>query len=141
MKVVESPHWLFVPSPRMFESNFSEWFSHNKWQRIFLIPIILATYWIYKADLSTATSLQLFLVFALGIFSFTLLEYVLHRFVFHSEKMLPNNRVIRYLHYALHGIHHTLPNDPDRLVYPPVLFFITYLVLDYCVFHPLRPSN
>ena len=77
----------------------------------------------------------------MGVFTFSLLEYVLHRFVFHSEKWLPNSRIVRYLHYTLHGIHHMLPNDPDRLVYPPILFAITYALLEICVFQPLKPEN
>ena len=61
--------------------------------------------------------------------------------MFHSEKWLPNSRIVRYLHYTLHGIHHMLPNDPDRLVYPPILFTITYFLLETCVFQPLQPEN
>jgi 4-hydroxysphinganine ceramide fatty acyl 2-hydroxylase len=125
----------------MFEADINEWFSHNKWQRIFFIPFFLVTYWLYTTDLTTASPLQLLSTSLLGIFTFTLLEYFLHRFVFHSEKWLPNSKVIRYLHYTLHGIHHTLPNDPDRLVYPPVLFAITYCLLEVFVFQPLQPEN
>ncbi len=55
LKIVESPHWLFVPSPRMFESDFNEWFSHNKWQRVFILPGIALSYWFYTTDTSTAT--------------------------------------------------------------------------------------
>jgi 4-hydroxysphinganine ceramide fatty acyl 2-hydroxylase len=84
LKVVENPHWLFVPSPRMFESNFNEWFSHNKWPQIFILPFFLVLYWIYTTDLTTATPIQLLLTFIIGVFSFSLLEYGLHRFVFHS---------------------------------------------------------
>lgn len=130
---------MFVPSPRMFDSSFNEWFSHNKWQHIFILPFLLTCYWIATTDMTTAPLKTLILTFLIGVFSFTLLEYVLHRFVFHSEKWLPNNRIIRYLHYTLHGIHHTLPNDPDRLVYPPILFTFTYLILENCIFNPLKP--
>lgn len=125
----------------MFDSSFNEWFSHNKWQRIFILPFILSVYWIYTTDLSTTSPLALFLTFLSGMFTFSLLEYILHRFVFHSEKWLPNNRIIRYLHYTLHGIHHMLPSDPDRLVYPPILFAITYALLEIFVFQPLKPDN
>jgi 4-hydroxysphinganine ceramide fatty acyl 2-hydroxylase len=37
---------------------------------------------------------------------------VLHRFIFHAEWYLPDVRIIRMLHFFLHGIHHMLPNDP-----------------------------
>lgn len=125
----------------MFESDFNEWFSHNKWQRIFILPFLLVTYWMYKTDLSVSSPFTLIFSFLVGVFFFSLLEYFLHRFVFHSEKWLPNNKVIRYLHYTLHGIHHMLPNDPDRLVYPPILFTITYFILENFVFQPLNPFN
>lgn len=125
----------------MFESDFFEWFSHNKWQRIFVVPFVLTLYWLYTTDLTTATTLQLIFALLIGIFSFSLVEYILHRFVFHSEKWLPNSRIIRYLHYTLHGIHHMLPNDPDRLVYPPALFIITCYILLTFLFDPLKTSN
>lgn len=94
-------------------------------------------YWFYTTDYSAATTIQLVLTLLFGMFFFTLLEYFLHRFIFHSEKWLPNNKIIRYLHYVLHGIHHTLPNDPDRLVYPPLLFAITLVILVYVIYDPL----
>ena len=120
----------------MFDSDFNEWFSHNKWQRIFILPFLAIAYWLYTTDLTTASPIQLILTLIFGIFCFSLLEYVLHRFIFHSEKWLPNSQIIRYLHYTLHGIHHMLPNDPDRLVYPPILFSITFPLLINCVFNP-----
>lgn len=58
----------------------------------------------------------------LGLFLWTLVEYILHRFLFHLDKFLPNNRVALTLHFALHGIHHYLPMDKLRLVMPPTLF-------------------
>lgn len=141
LKIVESPHWLFVPSPRMFESDFNEWFSHNKWQRIFILPFIICVYWLYSTDLTTASPFKLAFTLFFGVFCFTLLQYFLHRFVFHSEKWLPNSRVIRYLHYTLHGIHHMLPNDPDRLVYPPILFTVTFFFLVSGVYNPLLKTD
>lgn len=51
----------------------------------------------------------------LGMLTFSLVEYLMHRFLFHSEKYLPDNflgRPLRYLHFILHGIHHTIPLDP-----------------------------
>ncbi|ODH53352.1 hypothetical protein GX48_00548 [Paracoccidioides brasiliensis] len=58
----------------------------------------------------------------LGLFLWTLAEYSLHRFVFHIDKYLPDNRVGLCLHFLLHGIHHYLPMDKYRLVMPPSLF-------------------
>ena len=86
--------------------------SHNKWYNIFVIPIILfASYWA-KIDWTNFNLLFMLPIFVIGFFSFTLAEYLIHRFIFHSESILPDNRVVRYLHYVLHGIHHMLPVDP-----------------------------
>lgn len=57
-----------------------------------------------------------------GLFLWSLVEYVLHRFLFHIENALPNNRVGITLHFLLHGVHHYLPMDKYRLVMPPALF-------------------
>jgi sterol desaturase/sphingolipid hydroxylase (fatty acid hydroxylase superfamily) len=55
-------------------------------------------------------------VFALGILFWSLVEYLLHRFVFHLE---PDSRWGRRLHFVIHGVHHDFPHDPMRLVMPP----------------------
>jgi 4-hydroxysphinganine ceramide fatty acyl 2-hydroxylase len=52
------------------------------------------------------------LLAASGVLVFTFVEYMLHRFIFHAEWYLPDVRIIRMLHFFLHGIHHMLPNDP-----------------------------
>ncbi|VDL84520.1 unnamed protein product [Nippostrongylus brasiliensis] len=66
--------------------------------------------------------------FVVGVLSWTLLEYVLHRWVFHW-KPDPSSPSQIVLHFLLHGLHHKTPMDGDRLVFPPapalpiVLFF------------------
>ena len=69
-------------------------------------------------------------IFLLGLASWTLAEYLLHRFVFHFE---PDTRWGRRLHFIIHGVHHDFPHDPMRLVMPPsvsiplaVLFFFLF---------------
>jgi len=59
-------------------------------------------------------------LFVLGIIAWTLLEYVLHRWVFHWDfgKETFDQKVKSFL---LHGYHHEFPNDPWRLVAPPVM--------------------
>ena len=112
LKVIDSPHWLFVNSPRMFETDFFEGFSHNKWYHIFFIPTLIVLYVFSQADFTNANYPFLFATLIIGIFSFSLCEYMIHRFIFHSERYLFDNKVIRYLHFILHGIHHMLPVDP-----------------------------
>ena len=113
LKLVESPHWLFVESPRMFETNAAELFSHNQWYAIYPVPLIIILYMAsYIADFEVKHPLYYAFIFLCGVVLWTFTEYCLHRFVFHSEKHLFDNRVIRYLHFVLHGIHHMMPLDP-----------------------------
>lgn len=49
-----------------------------------------------------------------GVFVWTLVEYVLHRFVFHIRS--PRWRGFAY---RLHGVHHTHPRDPEKILTSP----------------------
>ncbi len=57
-------------------------------------------------------------VFLLGWLVWTLIEYVLHRFLFHMRAGTPGARLRSFL---LHGYHHEFPTDRMRLVAPPLL--------------------
>jgi 4-hydroxysphinganine ceramide fatty acyl 2-hydroxylase len=74
-------------------------------------------------------------IWLLGAFIWTLVEYGMHRFIFHVDKWLPDNRWFLTLHFLLHGVHHYLPtdryfsvlsraNNSLRLVMPPALFLV-----------------
>ena len=45
------------------------------------------------------------------------IEYSLHRFAFHAPA---SSYGAITLHFMFHGCHHKFPNDPDRLVFPPL---------------------
>lgn len=62
--------------------------------------------------------------FFLGNFIWTILEYGMHRFLFHIDEFLPDHYAFLTLHFLLHGIHHYMPMDRLRLVMPPVMFGI-----------------
>jgi len=51
-----------------------------------------------------------------GILTWQLVEYSLHRWVFHME---PTSPALIVLHFSLHGAHHKFPLDKMRLVFPP----------------------
>lgn len=63
-------------------------------------------------------------LYSLGILMWTFLEYMFHRFLFHIDSLLPDNQVAFTVHFLLHGVHHFLPMDRYRLVFPPVLFIM-----------------
>lgn len=112
LEVVESPYWLFCPSPRMFKSSFFEMLSHNLWYHVLIFHLIIYGYMLSTMDFANLGWKSAVAVFALGVFTFSFIEYLFHRFLFHSEKHLFDNRVMRYCHFVLHGIHHMLPIDP-----------------------------
>jgi sterol desaturase/sphingolipid hydroxylase (fatty acid hydroxylase superfamily) len=53
-----------------------------------------------------------------GYLGWTLVEYWVHRSVFHLE---PRSELGKRVHFVIHGVHHDHPNDPMRLVMPPVV--------------------
>jgi dihydroceramide fatty acyl 2-hydroxylase len=53
-----------------------------------------------------------------GYLGWTLLEYWVHRTIFHLE---PEGGFGARLHWMIHGVHHDHPSDRLRLVFPPVL--------------------
>ena len=82
----------------------------------YLLVSVAAT--IYYSDTFEPSLLTDILMFLAGMFFFTLIEYIIHRFVFHfhatSEKQIE-------FQYSIHGVHHEFPRDKDRLVMPPVV--------------------
>lgn len=116
---------------RMFESNFMEFFSHVHPA----IPVILygpiIALMLYLAFVQKGLSFLTVLgFFVIGVLTWTLLEYVIHRYVFHYE---PTTRVGKLLHFIMHGVHHDYPNDASRLVMPPIIS-VPLAVVFYVVF-------
>ena len=107
---------------RVFDNPFLEIFSQTPWQLIPSVWLPVITYYLYTSYLDIG--LQAFMMFFVGIVYWTLFEYFMHRFLFHSEQYLPNNRHFITFHYLMHGVHHAFPMDSLRLVFPPVLGII-----------------
>lgn len=113
-------------SIRLFESGALEWFSH-------IHPLTPLLFWgPVTAGLIgygvTADHLSLAVMFGLalgGLLSWSLAEYVLHRFVFHFE---PQGAFQERLVFIMHGIHHADPGDPTRLVMAPSVSIILALI-------------
>jgi 4-hydroxysphinganine ceramide fatty acyl 2-hydroxylase len=104
--------------------NFLEPLSKTAW---YVVPIIWLPCIAYGttvglSGMSSVSAAAGYWVF--GLFFWTLIEYVMHRFLFHIDTLLPDNRVGITLHFLLHGIHHYLPMDKYRLVMPPTLFVL-----------------
>jgi 4-hydroxysphinganine ceramide fatty acyl 2-hydroxylase len=103
--------------------NFLEPLSKTAWYVVptmWLPPVAYGTY----LGFTNLPFLQAAFYWPLGLFLWTLVEYLMHRFLFHIDKILPDHPIFLTLHFILHGIHHYLPMDRYRLVMPPTLFLI-----------------
>jgi len=61
---------------------------------------------------------ELFWLFLLGLFAWTLLEYGLHRFIFHIDFEFRNPKTAEFINGS-HLSHHAAPRDPDKLLVKP----------------------
>ncbi len=115
----------------MFESNFMEFFSHVHPATPVVLYGPVIGFMLYLAIAHNKLSLLAVLgFFIFGILTWTLLEYVIHRYVFHYQ---PKTRWGKLLHFIMHGVHHDYPNDATRLVMPPVIS-IPLAVVFYLLF-------
>lgn len=75
----------------------------------------------------------------IGLLLFTLLEYIMHRFLYHSGENYLDDKNWQY---KIHGVHHSYPKDKDRLAMPLPLalllsigfFFLFYIVVGNYVY-------
>ncbi len=80
-----------------------------------VLSVFLGWYAFTHTNFSAGTIGTLFVV---GLFGFTLFEYILHRYLYHLEPTTPRRAKIQY---TFHGIHHEFPKDKTRLAMPPLL--------------------
>jgi dihydroceramide fatty acyl 2-hydroxylase len=76
-------------------------------------PAIVVFFVLGVGDLTAAETVGLYVA---GWVFWTLMEYWIHRLVFHFE---PEQKLGARFHWIIHGVHHDHPNDPLRLVMPP----------------------
>src|SRR5207244_10355526 len=98
--------------------------------RSFWIFPLLASFLLYLTSRGEAKSRfnDLFWLMPAGILIWTLLEYALHRFVFHIQIPVPNPR-LREMVNASHLSHHAAPRDPDKILVHPWYGLVISLIL------------
>lgn len=102
---------------RMFESNFLERFSRIHFVVPLFIFLPVVFYFSYQSIFRFHLGILSILgYFTLGLFVWTLTEYVLHRFLFH---WMPPGKIGARMHFVFHGVHHDYPSDSKRLVMVP----------------------
>jgi dihydroceramide fatty acyl 2-hydroxylase len=113
----ESRHALLRASPPIFRSGALDRLTrvHPAVPALIFGPATTALAVLAFIDMSTEAWLVAVLC---GWALWTLSEYWTHRVVFHFE---PERGLGARLHWMIHGVHHDHPNDPRRLVLPPVI--------------------
>lgn len=124
-------------SIRLFENDFLERLSHVHpiTPLLFWGPVVAWLLW----RSFTVHELPLPQVLALapaGIFTWSLTEYCLHRFLFHYPA---RSRAGKWLVFLFHGNHHEDPRDKTRLVMPPA-GAIPIMAAIYLLFSLVIPS-
>jgi sterol desaturase/sphingolipid hydroxylase (fatty acid hydroxylase superfamily) len=114
-------------SIRIFDNSLLESFTH-------VHPIVPLVVWVpfiiflfFKSVTVDQISLfQFGLFLVIGLLVWTLTEYLLHRIVFHWDA---KSKLGKRFVFMFHGLHHDDPQDPTRLVMPPVpaILIITLL--------------
>ncbi|MED6292593.1 hypothetical protein CHARACLAT_001980 [Characodon lateralis] len=126
---VDRPIRLFG-NPFMEAATKTSWY----WVPVVWLPIVFYLCWhCYTSLAKGSTRLELTsefsfpihkhmfpVLFMMGWFLWTFIEYCIHRFVFHMKPPAHNYYLIT-LHFLLHGQHHKSPFDGSRLVFPPGL--------------------
>lgn len=89
---------------------------------------------IYGWITSTQTWILMLAMSVSGLLLFTLLEYLVHRFGYHSRNYKDQDA----WQYKVHGYHHEQPRDTDRLALPFVLAVLVASVLFAICFYCLQ---
>ncbi len=130
---------------RLFQNQYLEYLTKTHplviWGLYLPVLILLPYYSIQRLDFAGT---QVFFIFIGGMFSWSLFEYLMHRFAFHHISETDRGRKFIYI---LHGNHHEYPRDKERLFMPAApsliiastLFLLFQMVLGKYVF-PFFPG-
>lgn len=100
----------------------------------------ISAYLVLIASVEKGFSVFLILVlFLTGLLTFSLAEYLIHRYFFHMAETTPTRKKITY---STHGVHHEFPKDKDRLAMPiplsltlaSIFFLVYWLVMGDLVY-------
>lgn len=98
----------------LYQNRFLERLTHVHPTTPLMVYVPIVLFFIYTG-LIELTLLSALGMFVLGIFLWSLLEYVLHRFFFHYHFKSNLGKKFQFLS---HGVHHDYPRDSTRLVMP-----------------------
>jgi len=119
---------------RMFENKIMEALSRVHPAVPLIIYLPLVTYFLYLSISTYSVSfVNIFFLVVAGIFVWTFIEYILHKYIFHFDA---KSEFGKKIHFIFHGVHHDYPSDSRRLVMPPsvsiplaALFYFIFIYL------------
>src|SRR5262245_8330349 len=112
MDLSTKPNFMFAHRSLDFLFNWRWWAAWVVFIPLTIVLMAMALLY-YEGTLMSAT-----IALIMGLFAWTLCEYVLHRFIFH---FIGENPWLKHFHYVVHGMHHAYPTDPHRVIFPPFL--------------------
>lgn len=119
-------------SPRLFKNKLLELLTKTHPLVIDVMYVILTSLAIrYYYINHSQDVLHIILGFFLGVLSWSLAEYLMHRFLYHN---ISDARYDSGFQYMFHGVHHKFPTDENRLVLPPLPSLIISFIL-FCLFY------
>ncbi|HKL35738.1 MAG TPA: sterol desaturase family protein [Salegentibacter sp.] len=114
-------------SPKLFENPILEKLTHTHISFPLIIFGVISVALIYYGLIEKGFEAPIMIgLFAAGLFFFTFVEYIMHRYLYHIPATSEKKKKISY---TMHGVHHDYPKDKSRLAMPPVLSLIIVTVL------------
>ncbi|MFD0976512.1 sterol desaturase family protein [Salinimicrobium gaetbulicola] len=114
-------------SPQLFKSPFLEKLTHTHISLPLIIFGGISGFLIYYGIIEKGFEVpEMVFLFAAGLFFFTLVEYLMHRYLYHIPATTERKKKIAY---TMHGVHHDYPKDKSRLAMPPVLSLLIASIL------------
>lgn len=103
---------------RLFKSNLLESLTKTRPWVIYCMYIPFISWLLYYSHATLGFSIKFIItLYFAALFSWTLFEYIAHRYLFHYEA---SSKWGQRLVYIFHGNHHEYPRDKMRLFMPPL---------------------
>jgi len=103
---------------RIYKSDFIERITRTPIWVPQIMWLAISFFFFWYAIAKTSISIEQIALLGLsGFITWTLMEYLVHRFLYHTET---NSEAFLKLQFNSHGIHHQYPKDPERLAMPPL---------------------